>query len=96
MGEVTDPLVVPLERLMMCGLYEAGEIVLQQDDDRVTDEHAKQAEAKVDRRSVMRSIEGLTLQDHLALVALVMLESQGQTPARKRRVYATCDILLAV
>mgnify|MGYP006288702003 FL=1 len=70
-------------------LYEAGEIALQQGDDRVTDAHAEQAEAKVDRRSVMRSIEGLTLQDHLALVALVMLESQGDTPARTRQVYAT-------
>lgn len=70
-------------------LYEAGELALQQGDDRVTDAHAEQAEAKVDRRSVMRSIEGLTLQDHLALVALVMLESQGDTPARTRRVYAT-------
>jgi len=70
-------------------LYEAGEIALKQGEDEVTDAHAKQAEAKVDRRSVMRSIEGLTLQDHLALVALVMLASQGKTPARTRRVYTT-------
>ncbi|MDR5674232.1 AAA family ATPase [Halalkaliarchaeum sp. AArc-GB] len=69
-------------------LYEAGEIALRQGDTRVTDEHAEQAEANVDRRSVMRSIEGLTLQDHLALVALVVLESCGETPARTRRVYA--------
>ncbi|AUX10549.1 cell division control protein 6 [Halalkaliarchaeum desulfuricum] len=70
-------------------LYEAGEIALRQGDTRVTDEHAEQAEAKVDRRSVMRSIEELTLQDHLALVALVVLEAHGETPARTRRVYAT-------
>lgn len=70
-------------------LYEAGEIALQRGDTRVTDEHAKQAEEKVDRRSVMRSIEGLTLQDHLALLAVVVLESRGETPARTRRVYAT-------
>ena len=37
----------------------------------------------------MRSIEGLTLQDHLALLAVVVLESRGETPARTRRVYAT-------
>lgn len=70
-------------------LYEAGEIALNNGDNRVTDNHAEQAEAKVDRRSVMRSIEGLTLQDHLALLALVTLESQGETPARTRKVYAT-------
>ena len=70
-------------------LYEAGEIALKEGDDRVTDEHAQQAEAKVDRRSVMRSIEGLTLQDHLALLAVVLLASQGETPARTRTVYVT-------
>jgi len=70
-------------------LYEAGEIALKEGDDRVTDAHAQQAEAKVDRRSVMRSIEGLTLQDHLALLAVVLLASQGETPARTRRVYVT-------
>ena len=70
-------------------LYEAGEIALKQGDEEVTDEHAQQAEAKVDRRSVMRSIEGLTLQDHLGLLALVLLESKGETPARTRQVYAT-------
>jgi len=70
-------------------LYEAGEIALQQGDTQVTDAHAEQAEERVDRRSVMRSIEGLTLQDHLALLALVTLASRGETPARTRRVYAT-------
>jgi len=70
-------------------LYEAGEIALRQGDTQVTDDHAAEAEANVDRRSVMRSIEGLTLQDHLALVALVVLASHGETPARTRRVYAT-------
>jgi orc1/cdc6 family replication initiation protein len=70
-------------------LYEAGEIALAEGDNNITDAHAQQAEANVDRRSVMRSIEGLTLQDHLALVALVILESQGETPARTRRVYVS-------
>lgn len=70
-------------------LYEAGEIALRQGDTRVTDEHAAEAEANVDRRSVMRSIERLTLQNHLSLVTLVVLASHGETPARTRRMYAT-------
>lgn len=68
-------------------LYEAGDIALDDNSDVVTDEHVQQAEERVDRRHVDMSIRGLTLQDRLALAALVGLDSTGQTPARTRKVY---------
>lgn len=68
-------------------LYEAGDIALDQGADCVTDEHVKQAEERVDRRHVDTTIRGLTLQDRLALAAIVALESSGVTPVRTREAY---------
>lgn len=69
-------------------LYRAGDLAANNDDDRVTEEHAREAEEIVDRKNITESIRHLTVQDHLALVAVTALESEGENPARTRQVYS--------
>lgn len=52
------------------------------------EEHVREAEAVIERKSIERGIRDLTTQDHLALTAIVSLEMNGETPARTKHVYA--------
>lgn len=68
-------------------MYEAGDIADFEDDSTVTEEHIQRAIEKVKEREVTQSITGLTLQDHLSLISVLVLETEGKTPARTRRAY---------
>ena len=69
-------------------LYKAGELASNAGDEIVTEEHVREAEAVIERKSIERGIRDLTTQDHLALTAVVSLEVDGETPARTKQVYA--------
>lgn len=70
-------------------LYKAGELAANTNDERVTETHVREAESMLERKSIEKGIRDLTIQDHLALVAVVSLEAVNETPARTREVYAT-------
>jgi cell division control protein 6 len=70
-------------------LYKAGELAANTDMERVTEQHVREAETILERKSIEMGIRELTTQDHLALVAVVSLEAANETPARTRQVYAT-------
>lgn len=70
-------------------LYKAGELAANTGAERVIEQHVREAEMILERKSIEMGIRELTTQDHLALVAVVSLETAGETPARTRQVYAT-------
>ncbi|EMA25655.1 Cdc6/Cdc18 family protein [Haloarcula argentinensis] len=69
-------------------LYKAGELVANSGDDKVTANHVREAEEAIERKSIEKGIRDLTTQDHLALMAIVALETEGEAPARTREVYS--------
>lgn len=69
-------------------LYKAGELASNRNLDRVTEEHVREAEELIERKSLEKGVRDLTTQDHLALVAVVSLAAKGETPTRTRHVYA--------
>lgn len=78
-------------------LYKAGELAVEHDDDQVIEEHVQEAEEIVERKNITQSIRNLTIQDHLALLAIVSIETDGETPVRTRNVYSVyTDIANAV
>jgi cell division control protein 6 len=69
-------------------LYKAGELAANSADDKVTVNHVREAEEAIERKSIEKGIRDLTTQDHLALMAIVALETEGKAPARTREVYS--------
>ena len=69
-------------------LYKAGELVANSGDNKVTANHVREAEEAIERKSIEKGIRDLTTQDHLALMAIVALETEGEAPARTREVYS--------
>jgi archaeal cell division control protein 6 len=69
-------------------LYKAGEIASNRGESLVTEDHIREAEEIIERRNIEKGIRELTIQDHLALAAVVSLEVDGQTPARTKQVYS--------
>jgi len=69
-------------------LYKAGELAANSADGKVTATHVREAEEAIERKSIEKGIRELTTQDHLALMAIVALETEGRAPARTREVYA--------
>jgi Cdc6-like AAA superfamily ATPase len=57
-------------------LYKAG-VASNRGDKAVREEHAREAEAVIERRRIERGIRGVVTQDHLALTAIVSLELRG-------------------
>lgn len=68
-------------------LYKAGEFAVSADDEQVTEEHARLAEGELERKSIEKGIRDLTIQDKLALVAVIDIETSGKAPAPTREVY---------
>lgn len=78
-------------------LYKAGELASNDGDSTVTEDHVREAEEIIERKSLEKGIRELTTQDHLALAGVLAHEATGETPARTRQVYATYrDISQAV
>lgn len=69
-------------------LYKAGELASNHNQDRVTEDHVREAEELIERKSLEKGVRDLTTQDHLALTAVVALAVDSKTPARTRHVYS--------
>jgi cell division control protein 6 len=69
-------------------LYKAGELASNNRDKYVTEGHVRQAEEIIERKSIEKGIRDLTIQDHLALAAVVTLENAEKTPARTKQIYS--------
>lgn len=69
-------------------LYKAGELASNTGDDRVSEEHVRTAQERIDRKNIEKGIREMTMQDQLSLTAVVALEVEGDTPAKTTELYA--------
>lgn len=68
-------------------LRKAGELADKHGDDQVGAEHAREAQALVEREAVVEAMREMTTQAHLALAALTALELSGDAPVRAKPIY---------
>jgi cell division control protein 6 len=68
-------------------LRKAGELADKSDEPMVTAEHAREAQALVEREAVVEAMREMTTQAHLALAALTALELSGDAPVRAKPIY---------
>jgi cell division control protein 6 len=68
-------------------LRKAGELADKHGDDCVDEEHAREAQALVEREAVVEAMREMTVQAHLALAALTALELSGDAPVRAQPIY---------
>ncbi|WP_256300925.1 Cdc6/Cdc18 family protein [Haloarchaeobius salinus] len=68
-------------------LRKAGELADKSDETMVTAEHAREAQALVEREAVVEAMREMTTQAHLALAALTALELSGDAPVRAKPIY---------
>ncbi|WP_148416521.1 Cdc6/Cdc18 family protein [Haloferax sp. KTX1] len=68
-------------------LRKAGELADKHGDDWVGAEHAREAQALVEREAVVEAMREMTTQAHLALAALTALELSGDAPVRAKPIY---------
>jgi cell division control protein 6 len=68
-------------------LRKAGELADKNGTDVVTADHAREAQALVEREAVVEAMREMTTQAHLALAALTALELSGDAPVRAKPIY---------
>src|SRR6056297_220221 len=68
-------------------LYKAGELALNNDDEVICESHVREARDILERKRIEEGMRSLTTQDQLALLSVVALEIDEETPARTRQVY---------
>jgi len=68
-------------------LRKAGELADKHGDNQVSAEHAREAQALVEREAVVEAMREMTTQAHLALAALTALEISGDAPVRAKPIY---------
>lgn len=68
-------------------LYKAGELALNRDDELVIEQHVREARDILERKRIEEGMRSLTTQDQFALLSVVALEIDEETPARTRQVY---------
>lgn len=68
-------------------LRKAGELTDKQQSEQVTTAQVREARALVEREAVVEAMREMTVQSHLALAALTVLELAGETPARAKPAY---------
>jgi cell division control protein 6 len=68
-------------------LRKAGELADKHDDEQVSADHAREAQALVERETVVEAMREMTTQAHLALAALTALELSGDAPVRAQPIY---------
>lgn len=68
-------------------LRKAGELADRNNDEQVTADHVREAEALVERETVVEAMREMTTQAHLALAALTALELAGDAPVRAKPTY---------
>ena len=69
-------------------LYKAGELASNAGDKRVTEDHVRTAQDRIDRKNIEKGIREMTMQDQLSLTAVVAVEVAGRTPAKTGQLYA--------
>lgn len=68
-------------------LRKAGELSDKNGDDKITANHAREAEALIEKEAVIEAMREMTIQAHLALAALTVFELANNTPVRTKPVY---------
>lgn len=68
-------------------LYKSGELALNHDDELVCESHVREARDILERKRIEEGMRSLTTQDQFALLSVVSLEIEEETPARTRQVY---------
>lgn len=68
-------------------LRKAGELADKHADEQVSADHAREAQALVEREAVVEAMREMTMQAHLALAALTALELSGDAPVRAKPIY---------
>lgn len=68
-------------------LYKAGELALNNTDEQVEESHVREAREILERKRIEEGMRTLTTQDQFALLSVVALEIEEETPARTRQVY---------
>lgn len=68
-------------------LRKAGELADKHNDEQVSTDHAREAQALVEREAVVEAMREMTTQAHLALAALTALELSGDAPVRAKPIY---------
>jgi archaeal cell division control protein 6 len=68
-------------------LYKAGEIALNRDEETVLEHHVREARDILERKRIEEGMRSLTTQDQFALLSIVALEIDEETPARTRQIF---------
>ena len=68
-------------------LYKSGELALSRNDEAVTEHYVREAHELLQRKRIEEGMRSLTSQDQFALLSVVALEVDEQTPARTRKVF---------
>jgi cell division control protein 6 len=68
-------------------LLKAGDLVREENDQEVTEQHVRRGRELLEREQVARGIADLNDHERLVVYALATLEAEGDTPARSRKIY---------
>jgi cell division control protein 6 len=68
-------------------LYKAGELALNRDEETVFEQHVREARDILERKRIEEGMRSLTTQDQFALLSIVALEIDEETPARTRQIF---------
>ena len=68
-------------------LYKAGELALNRDKETVFEQHVREARDILERKRIEEGMRSLTTQDQFALLSIVALEIDEETPVRTRQVF---------
>ena len=77
-------------------LYKAGELALNNDDEVIHESHVREARDILERKRIEEGMRSLTTQDQLALLSVVALEVDEETPVRTRQVYQKYKDIAAI
>jgi len=69
-------------------LHEAGDIACVEGSNIVTEAHLDDARDELEEVNIVNKLKDLTINDQALLMALAILESRGDTPARTKEVYS--------
>lgn len=68
-------------------LFTAGDLARSQDDQKVKEEHVRDAEPLVKESQIKNELQSIPTQSHLTLYSLLLLEKQGNLPAKSSKIY---------
>ena len=74
-------------------LLESGDIARETNADRVTETHVRQARERLQTDQIVEGINNYSRHGQLVLWALTILEEQGETPARTRKIRDPYEML---